>query len=201
MNKIRQIKSIPYAVSYCLSEGLSFGVLPKNGCLYVGPTDQLLKMGVILDKACVPERIEIKKEYEEACGISPEKVVNEDAFFDHLSLDEKLYHPPNFDQDNDKVPDDFDYEDFFEGNEELMYGENISGLKPPEIRPKDIGRQFQDARKAKGYNLEQLAHKAGVPLLAVKMWETGPQSIDVLQRLLGVLGARLVITEKQVILE
>lgn len=55
-SSIRQIKSIPYAVSYSLSEGLSFGLLPADGNLYVGPTEELLKIGVVLDEICDPKR-------------------------------------------------------------------------------------------------------------------------------------------------
>ncbi len=61
----------------------------------------------------------------------------------------------------------------------------------------NVGKQFRDLMAFRGLTAEQLAEKADVPLLAVMMWENGPLTIDLLQRLLGALEAVLhVLPEK-----
>ncbi len=65
----------------------------------------------------------------------------------------------------------------------------------------DIGRQFQEARKSKGLSLQQLAAKADLPLLTVRMWECGPMSMETLGRLLGALKCTLVATPEGIALQ
>lgn len=57
-----------------------------------------------------------------------------------------------------------------------------------------LGEKFTAAREALGLNIEQLAEKTGVPLSALKMWETGPECLRSLPAILGVLNATLHIT-------
>ena len=70
IGSLRKIKSLPFAVSYSMAEGLSFGVSPKDGCLYVGPTEELKRVGVILDDSCVEKVSEKENTLELAVGES-----------------------------------------------------------------------------------------------------------------------------------
>ncbi len=53
---VHKVKSVPYAISYCLSEGLVYGVSKHDGCLYVGPPDLLEKLDVDIAEECLPEK-------------------------------------------------------------------------------------------------------------------------------------------------
>ena len=61
-----------------------------------------------------------------------------------------------------------------------------------------IGRQMTAVRKARGYSKSGLATEADVGLLSLEAWETGPTTIDALQKLLGVLGCHLVVTKTSI---
>lgn len=66
--------------------------------------------------------------------------------------------------------------------------------------PSPLGLQFQQAREALGLSQEQLAEKAGVGLLDVKAWETGPQIIEALPSLLEALKATFHVSVKASVL-
>ncbi len=66
---------------------------------------------------------------------------------------------------------------------------------PKKRLPVEIGCLFISARSDLGLSIEQLAQRAGVGPLDVRLWETAPPGIGSLRRILRVLRRDLIITE------
>ena len=74
---------------------------------------------------------------------------------------------------------------------------NPQGIPPdtPGRVQASIGRQIAAVREKRGYSAEALAREADVEPLDLKVWETGPTTIEPLQKILCVLGCHVVITK------
>lgn len=71
---------------------------------------------------------------------------------------------------------------------------NIPHMPEPR-ESSELGQQFYAARNLLGLDVEQLAYRASVPPLAVKMWETGPECLKSLPAILRVLRRDLIVTK------
>ena len=71
---------------------------------------------------------------------------------------------------------------------------------PEPRKPDAFGQQFIILAAKRGLTPEKLAIEAIVPLLAVKAIETGPEIIESIQAVLGVLDAKLIITKDTITL-
>jgi len=74
------------------------------------------------------------------------------------------------------------------------------GIPPdmPSRAQTELGQQITAIRKVRGYSQESLAREADVGPLDVQVWETGPTSIEPLQKILGILGCHLIVTKTTV---
>lgn len=86
-----------------------------------------------------------------------------------------------------------------------MIPQNSLPFVPKKRSPDEVGREFIAARNCLtflglGLTIEQLAEKADVGALDIKMWETGPECLKPLQSILGAMDQHLVVTKKRIIL-
>ncbi len=76
---------------------------------------------------------------------------------------------------------------------------------PKERLPDEAGQKFIAARNCLTFlgldlTIEQLAEKADVSTLDIRMWETGPRCLKPLQSILGAMDRHLVVTKERIIL-